>query len=60
MKPSLHFPSFAMARIRQGLQWLKKNLSEWVPQPAPVLVPIPIPVERRLRPSDRRHSGRGD
>jgi hypothetical protein len=60
MKPSLHFASLVLARIKQSLHLLKEDLRQWVPQPAPVLVPIPIPAERSTRNSDRRHPARGD
>jgi hypothetical protein len=60
MKPSLRFASLVLARIKQSLHLLNENLGQWVPQPAPVLVPIPIPAERRTRQSDRRHTARDD
>ncbi|WP_158219689.1 hypothetical protein [Ideonella sp. A 288] len=60
MKPSLRFASLVIARIKQSLHVLKEDLRQWVPQPAPVLVPIPIPAERRARRSDGRHPARGE
>ena len=60
MKPSLRFAFFVIARIKQSLHLLKEDLRQWVPQPAPVLVPIPIRAERRTRHSDRRHPARRD
>lgn len=60
MKPSLRFASLVVARIKQSLHLLKEDLTQWVPQPALVLVPIPIPAERRTSQSDRRHPARGD
>ncbi len=60
MKPSLHFSSLVIARIKQSLRLLKEDLRQWVPQQAPVLEPIPISAERRTRASDRRHPARGD
>jgi hypothetical protein len=60
MKTHLRFASLVLARIKQRLHALKQDLGQWVPQPAPVLVPIPIPAERRPRQSDRRHPARAD
>jgi hypothetical protein len=60
MKPSLRFSSLMLARVRQSLHLLKEELRQWVPQPAPELVPIPIQAARRTRQFDRRHPARGD
>lgn len=59
MKQFLRYASLVIARIKQRLHLLK-DLRQWLPPQAPVLVPIPIPAERRTRLSDRRHPARGD
>ena len=60
MKPSSRFASLVIARIKQSLDLLKEDLSQWAPKQEPVLVPIPVLAERRTRRSDRRHPARGD
>jgi len=60
MKPSLHFASLVVARIKQSLHVPKGALRQWVPKQAPALVLIPIRAERRLRQSDCRHPARRD
>ncbi len=42
MKPSLHFSSLVIARIKRSLRLLKEDLRQWVPQQAPVLESIPL------------------
>jgi hypothetical protein len=60
MKLSLRFASLVLARLKQSLHLMNEDLRQWVPRPAPVLVPIPISAERRARKSDRRHPARDE
>jgi hypothetical protein len=58
MKLSLHLASLVLARLGQGLHFLKETLSGWMPRQEAMLVPIPIQAGRRTRQADRRHLDR--
>ncbi|EXU80274.1 hypothetical protein AX13_18455 [Comamonas aquatica DA1877] len=60
MKLSLHLASLVLARLGQGLHFLKEALRGWVPRQEPMLVPIPIQAGRRTRQTNRRHLDRDD
>jgi hypothetical protein len=59
MKLSIRSAFRALARLSQDLRPLHKQLREWLPQPAPVLVPIPVRTAGRVRDSVGRHPYRG-
>ncbi|WP_374678346.1 hypothetical protein [Piscinibacter sp.] len=59
MKLVSTFVSFLLSRLSRVVGSLRASIADWVPRPAPALVPIPIRSDRHVRLAAEHRRRRG-